>query len=239
MPTRSAPSVRSILISAGVSKCGPGNWAYTPSVNSGLISSARPRRRGEYRSVRSTKFAPSIGEVAVRLRWSEISTGSPGVMPSRSPPAALVSTTSRAPAATAVRTPCATAPTPRPSYRWVRPSSTSARLSPIGIDLIRPECPATTGGENPGSAATSMSAVAVPSRSAAGTPPRTHDQRNVVVQDPGRTGQCAGGLLGLGSGLGLGIVRHSPERSAKPGLFAVVNRILRRTSALEGRIAVG
>ncbi len=31
MPTRSAPSPRSIRISAGVSKCGPGSAAYTPS----------------------------------------------------------------------------------------------------------------------------------------------------------------------------------------------------------------
>ena len=65
--------------------------------------------------MRSTKCAPSIGEVAVRLMWSLIRTGVPGVQVSFSPPQPLVSTMTRQPAAAAVRTPCTTARTPRPS----------------------------------------------------------------------------------------------------------------------------
>ena len=65
--------------------------------------------------MRSTKLAPSIGLVAVRLMWSEISTGWPGSKVSLSPPQPLVSTIARQPAAAAVRTGCTTAATPLPS----------------------------------------------------------------------------------------------------------------------------
>ena len=56
-----------------------------------------------------------MGEVAVRLMWSQISTGVPGAHDSRSPPQPFVMTTARQPAAAAVRMPCTTARTPRPS----------------------------------------------------------------------------------------------------------------------------
>ena len=65
--------------------------------------------------MRSVKRAPTSDDVPVRLRWSAISTGSPTRMPSRIPPAALVSTTVRQPAAAAVRTPWATGAGPWPS----------------------------------------------------------------------------------------------------------------------------
>lgn len=62
--------------------------------------------------MRSTKLAPMMGEVAVRLMWSLIRTGWPGRMPSRRPPQPLVRMIVLAPAATAVRTPWETAATP-------------------------------------------------------------------------------------------------------------------------------
>ena len=65
--------------------------------------------------MRSTKWAPSMGERAVRLMWSRISTGVPGVQAGFSPPQPLVSTTVRQPAAAAVRIGCTTAATPLPS----------------------------------------------------------------------------------------------------------------------------
>ena len=109
MPTRSAPSVRIIRISAGVSKCGPG----TPGVDALGERAGRPRGRARaaarlYRSDRSTNCGPTSGERPVRLRWSEISTRSPSPYAGSSPPAALVSTTVGRRAATAVRTPCTT-----------------------------------------------------------------------------------------------------------------------------------
>ncbi len=65
--------------------------------------------------MRSTKCAPSIGVAAVRLMWSEMSTGVPGAHSGRSPPQPLVMTIVEQPAAAAVRTPWTTARTPRPS----------------------------------------------------------------------------------------------------------------------------
>jgi hypothetical protein len=47
--------------------------------------------------------------------WSLISTGVPGVQFSLSPPQPLVRTITRQPDRAAVRTPCTTAATPRPS----------------------------------------------------------------------------------------------------------------------------
>ena len=73
-----------------------------------VAGGAESMSRGAYASVRSTNCAPTSGERAVRLRWSLISTGWPICMSGRSPPAALVSTTMRAPAAQAVRTGCTT-----------------------------------------------------------------------------------------------------------------------------------
>ena len=59
--------------------------------------------------------APRSGDAPVRLMWSLMSTGVPGVQAGLRPPQPLVSTMARQPAAAAVRTPCATASTPRPS----------------------------------------------------------------------------------------------------------------------------
>ena len=61
------------------------------------------------------KVAPSSGESAVRLMWSLISTGVPGVQVSLMPPAPLVRIIVVAPAAAAVRTECTTRRTPWPS----------------------------------------------------------------------------------------------------------------------------
>src|ERR1039458_9310544 len=49
------------------------------------------------------------------------------------PPAALVSTMTRQPAAMAVRTPWTTAAGECPSYRWVRPRNTSSRRPEAGL----------------------------------------------------------------------------------------------------------
>ncbi len=56
-----------------------------------------------------------MGERPVRLMWSLISTGVPGVQVSLRPPQPFVSTMARQPAWAAVRTPCTTAATPWPS----------------------------------------------------------------------------------------------------------------------------
>ena len=56
-----------------------------------------------------------MGLVAVRLMWSLMSTGVPGAHAGLSPPQPFVSTILDAPAAAIVRTPWATAATPRPS----------------------------------------------------------------------------------------------------------------------------
>ena len=91
--------------------------AYTPSARLGSASRARARSRAEYRSVRSVNRdgypsggapGPASGDRPVRLRWSRTRTGWPTLKPAAMPPAALVSATTRQPAATAVRTPCTT-----------------------------------------------------------------------------------------------------------------------------------
>ncbi len=88
---------------------------YTPSSREGSTSLAIARSAGVYRSVRSTKFAPTSGVAPVKLIWSRISTGVPGRQDGSMPPQPLVSTIVRAPVAAAVRTPCTTASTPAPS----------------------------------------------------------------------------------------------------------------------------
>ena len=104
MPTRSAPSTRSARISAGVSKCGPGSPAYTPSARPGSTARANSRNRASY----GDPAAAGVPARAVRSSWSASSTGSPTANPGRIPPAALVSRTVPQPAATAVRTPWVT-----------------------------------------------------------------------------------------------------------------------------------
>ena len=63
--------------------------------------------------------------------WSLISTGVPGPQAGSRPPHPLVRTTVVAPVAAAVRTPCTTRRTPRPSYRCVRLPRTSACLAGV------------------------------------------------------------------------------------------------------------
>src|SRR5690625_260696 len=137
----------------------------------GSTSRQRSRSRRAYRSVRSTKLAPTRGEVAVRLMWSLMSTGVPGDHDGSSPPHPFVSTIARQPAAAAVRTACTTAPTPRPSYKWVRPRKTSRRRSPNRIERTVPPWPATAGAAKPGRSAVGSSAADSPSASAAGSQP--------------------------------------------------------------------
>ena len=74
----------------------------------GFSAAAVAGHSGKIRSVR-------VGDLPVRLMWSLISTGVPGVHVSLSPPQPLVSTMVRQPALPAVRTPCTTAATPLPS----------------------------------------------------------------------------------------------------------------------------
>ena len=52
---------------------------YTPSSREGSTSFAIARSAGVYRSVRSTKFAPTSGVAPVKLIWSLISTGVPNL----------------------------------------------------------------------------------------------------------------------------------------------------------------
>ena len=78
------------------------------------------------------------------------------------PPAALVSTTTRQPAAIAVRTPCTVALTGSPSYRWVRPRNIRTRRSGVISDCTVPACPATVGCAKPPSSATGISVTVAP-----------------------------------------------------------------------------
>ena len=87
------------------------------------------------------------------------------------PPAALVSTTTRAPAETAVRTPCTTVAGGSPSYRWTRPRNTSTRSGPALTERTVGTCPATVGSGNPPSSVSGTSASTAPIASAAGAQP--------------------------------------------------------------------
>src|SRR5204862_3614042 len=132
--------------------------------------------RGEYRSVRSTKRCPGgggpdSGDRPVRLRWSLISTGSPTLSPGLMPPAALVSTTARQPAATAVRTPCTTTAGDSPSYRWTRPRNTRTRTVPAVTERTVGACPGTVEAGNPPSSASGRSGAAGPIAPAVGDQP--------------------------------------------------------------------
>ena len=87
------------------------------------------------------------------------------------PPAALVSTTVRQPAATAVRTPCTTAAGDSPSYRWTRPRNTRTRTVPAVTERTVGACPGTVEAGNPPSSASGISVCAAPIASAAGDQP--------------------------------------------------------------------
>src|SRR5215467_4430457 len=101
--------------------------------------------------------------------------GCPTWKPARIPPAAFVSTTTRQPAATAVRTPCTTVAGWCPSYRCVRPRNTSSRSLPVTSERTVPAWPGTVEAANPPRSATGISVTAAPSAaataSAAGTQP--------------------------------------------------------------------
>ncbi len=79
MPTRSAPMIAGHRgPRPGSRSAGRGTGRTRPRRGVGSTSWATSRSRWAYRSVRSTNVAPSSGDVAVRLRWSRISTGVPG-----------------------------------------------------------------------------------------------------------------------------------------------------------------
>ena len=68
-----------------------------------------------------------------------MSTASPTRCSGSRPPAALVSTTVRQPARTAVRTPWTTSAGPWPSYRWTRPAKASTLRPPAVVtDVMVP-----------------------------------------------------------------------------------------------------
>src|SRR6266702_4453706 len=75
------------------------------------------------------------------------------------PPAALVSTITLQPAATAIRTPCTTVATGWPSYRWVRPRKTRTRNWPRRTERITPAWPGTVVLGNPPRSASGTSAA--------------------------------------------------------------------------------
>ena len=121
--------------------------------------------------MRSTKWAPSIGERAVRLMWSLISTGVPGVQSSLRPPQPLVSTMVRQPAAAAVRTPWTTA---RDALALVvvRTGAEEQELAVAGPEAADRAGVALHGGaEKPGRSVVATSADGSPSAAAAGSQP--------------------------------------------------------------------
>ena len=99
-----------------------------------------------------------------------MTTGVPTFQSVRKQPAPFVSTTVRQPSAKAVRTPCTTACTPRPSYKCVRPVSSSTGVVPMRMDFSAPPCPRAVGFLKPGISATSnVSTGVVDIASSAGT----------------------------------------------------------------------
>src|SRR5215475_4752656 len=101
------------------------------------------------------------------------------------PPAALVSTTTRQPAAIAVRTPCTTMAGGCPSYRCVRPRNTSSRSPSVTSERTVPAWPGTVDSAKPPRSATGTSVTAAPSAdataSAAGAQP---DPRTTATSCP-------------------------------------------------------
>ncbi len=148
--------------------------------------------------MRSTKSAPSIGLVAVRLRWSLISTGVPGAQARSRPPQPLVSTTvaaaGRGGGAHAVDD---RARRPRPSYRWVRPRKTSS----VPVAGSAPSGPARVpghggGGEARAGRCVATSAVASPSASTAGSQPEPITRATSCRLDAGQLAEPVGGRRG-------------------------------------------
>ena len=121
-----------------------------------------------------------------------------------------------------MRTPCTTAATPRPSYRWVRPRNTSTRLPSASTDRTRPAWPSTAGGAKPGSSVTGRSWLASPSTSAAGTQPEPSTTATSCRCHPGAprpaTGR-RGGRRGAGrpEQRARGADGHEPEATVTPG----------------------
>ena len=105
-------------------------------------------------------------------------------MPSRMPPAALVSTTVRQPAAAAVRTPCTTGVDAVALVEVGAAEQHQHVRSPTGTDRIVPPCPATAGGTKPGSSAIGISAAGAPMTSAAGRQPEPSTTATSCVAMP-------------------------------------------------------
>ena len=104
------------------------------------------------------------------------------------PPQPLVSTTVVAPVAAAVRTPCTTRRTPRPSYRWVRLPSTRACLSvpSMRIERIVPDVPDDRRRREPGHLVARQLGDRLAQQLRGAAPARAEHQRDVVRRHPGR-----------------------------------------------------
>ena len=95
---------------------GAGQSGVDPSASEGSSASASRRSRAVYRSDKSTKrdgypgggAGPESGDVAVRFRWSRMSTGWPHGVGGVDPAGGVREHHVRHPAATAVRTPWTT-----------------------------------------------------------------------------------------------------------------------------------
>ena len=127
------------------------------------------------------------------------------------PPAALVSTTVRQPADTAVRTPCTTAAGDSPSYRCTRPRNTRTRTGPATTMRTLGVCPGTVEAGNPPSSVSGISVSAAPIASAAGVQP---EPRTTAAS--GQAGQ-GGEAVGAGRRGGKGIVGHEAYHRVRSG----------------------
>ena len=148
------------------------------------------------------------------------------------PPAALVSTTTRAPAQTAVRTPCTTVAGGSPSYRCTRPRNTSTRSGPALTERTVGVCPATVGSGNPPSSVSGTSASAGPIASAAGAQPEP--STTATSGRPARAMRRAAlaAAMAYGSSVTCSIMAHGRVRAIAPGparkrRFAAAGTVLR------------
>src|SRR5215475_6618264 len=145
------------------------------------------------------------------------------------PPAALVSTTTRQPAAIAVRTPCTTMAGGCPSYRCVRPRNTSSRSPSVTSERTVPAWPGTVDSAKPPRSATGTSVTAAPSAaataSAAGAQPDPRTTAASWRRWPVRPASLA--ALAAAASYGSAAISRVPAASWGPG------------SGLDIRFAVG
>ena len=187
--------------------------------------------------MRSVKRGPCSGERPVRLRWSATTTGSPTDMPSRIPPAALVSTTVRQPAAAAVRTPCATRRRRGPRRGGcgrAAPARCGRRRARSGRV---PPCPATTGRTNPGRSAIASSWAGGPMTSAAGRHPEPSTTATSCAATPVAWVIAAAAAAGAdaGSEKARSVMRRSLRRPAGSPIFPAASPRTFRESCVSVR----